>query len=74
MTLALEAAPSAPIDARPAALIDDLPLFSAARAAPPPPPAQSALAARLAEVEPDALSPRAALDLVYALKALSAQG
>ncbi|WP_333832346.1 DNA mismatch repair protein MutS [Rubrimonas sp.] len=59
--------------ARPAALIDDLPLFSAARAAPSP-PAHSALAARLAEVEPDALSPREALELVYGLKALASQG
>ncbi|MFC0812612.1 DNA mismatch repair protein MutS [Paracoccus panacisoli] len=56
---------------RPAALIDDLPLFAAA-----PPPvaapvraAPSAVEARLREVSPDALSPREALDLVYALVA-----
>src|SRR5690606_19849135 len=58
--------------ARPAALIDDLPLF---RAAPPPaapaPPKASAVEARLKEVHPDALSPRDALELLYELKALS---
>jgi DNA mismatch repair protein MutS len=56
---------------RRAALIDDLPLFSAARPAPPPPAAgPSAVEARLADIHPDALSPREALELVYALKAL----
>ncbi|MRX49738.1 DNA mismatch repair protein MutS [Paracoccus sp. S-4012] len=58
--------------ARPAALIDDLPLF---RAAPPPAPAAvaraSAVEVRLSEVQPDALSPREALELVYELKGLS---
>jgi DNA mismatch repair protein MutS len=56
-----------------AALADALPLFSAARSAPapaPPKPAASAVEARLGEVHPDDLSPREALDLVYALKAL----
>ncbi|HRO13528.1 MAG TPA: DNA mismatch repair protein MutS [Paracoccus sp. (in: a-proteobacteria)] len=62
--------------AKPAALIDDLPLF---RSAPPPPPAvttkPSAVAARLKAVHPDSLSPREALDLVYELAALaSAEG
>jgi len=52
------------------ALIDDLPLFSAAATPPAPPPSASAVEARLAEVSPDALSPREALDLVYALKAM----
>ncbi len=57
--------------ARAAALIDDLPLF---RAAPPPPPAapprESALEARLRDIDPDRLTPREALDLVYELAAL----
>ncbi|ABV95199.1 DNA mismatch repair protein MutS [Dinoroseobacter shibae DFL 12 = DSM 16493] len=53
------------------ALLEDLPLF--ANAAPPPPPAAptSALEARLADISPDALSPREALDLVYELKSLA---
>ncbi|WP_108503206.1 DNA mismatch repair protein MutS [Paracoccus indicus] len=56
--------------ARPAALIDDLPLF---RAAPPAPaPAKSSpLDAALKAVHPDSLTPREALDLVYQLKALT---
>ena len=58
--------------ARARALVDDLPLFSAA--APPPAaaaaPRASAVEARLREADPDALSPREALDLVYALRAL----
>ena len=51
---------------RPETLIDDLPLFSAKP--PPPPPAASDVEARLAEIHPDALTPREALDLVYELK------
>ncbi|SLN43226.1 DNA mismatch repair protein MutS [Ruegeria meonggei] len=49
------------------ALIDDLPLFSAA---PPPPPAPKAspVTGILDEVLPDELSPREALDLIYKLK------
>jgi len=58
----------------PARLADDLPLFAAAarRAgedpslAPKPSPVEAALAA----VDPDTLTPKAALDLVYRLKAL----
>ncbi|MEM6758869.1 MAG: DNA mismatch repair protein MutS [Pseudomonadota bacterium] len=49
------------------ALIDDLPLFSAA----PPPPApvsHSAALDLLANIHPDELTPRAALDALYALK------
>ncbi|MGY6634825.1 MAG: DNA mismatch repair protein MutS [Alkalilacustris sp.] len=53
---------------RAAALLDDLPLFSAA--APEPSPTPSAVEARLAQVAPDDLSPREALALVYELKAL----
>ncbi|MEM7669224.1 MAG: DNA mismatch repair protein MutS [Pseudomonadota bacterium] len=53
-----------------AALADALPLF-AARPAPPAPPAKdSAVARRLAEVQPDLLSARDALDLIYQLKDL----
>ncbi|HHW32803.1 MAG TPA: hypothetical protein GXX24_01465, partial [Paracoccus solventivorans] len=51
--------------------IDDLPLF---RAAPPPPPAaparESEVEARLRDIDPDRLTPREALDLVYELAAL----
>jgi DNA mismatch repair protein MutS len=53
--------------ARPAALIDDLPLFRAAAAAPAPDPRPSAVEARLRAVHPDTLSAREALDLVYEL-------
>ncbi|WP_172327739.1 DNA mismatch repair protein MutS [Mangrovicoccus sp. HB161399] len=56
------------------AVIDDLPLFAALR--PEPPPAQpkaSAVEERLAEQDPDQLTPRAALDLVYELRALLAR-
>ena len=54
--------------ARPAALIDDLPLF---RAAPPPAASSdSAVEARLRDIHPDALSPREALELIYELKGL----
>lgn len=53
------------------ALIDDLPLF---RAAPPPtaanPAAPSQVEARLAEINPDQLTPIGALSLLYELKAL----
>ena len=55
-----------------ATLIDDLPLFSA-RAAPIP-PRISGVEDRIAEIFPDGLTPRDALDLVYELKALSDQG
>ena len=53
------------------ALIDDLPLFAAAAPAPAPVTRpESGIEQRLAEVMPDTLSPRAALDLIYELKAL----
>jgi DNA mismatch repair protein MutS len=51
----------------------DLPLFAAARtaaAAPAAAPARSPALARLAAINPDALTPRQALDLLYELKAL----
>jgi DNA mismatch repair protein MutS len=55
--------------ARPAALIDDLPLF---RAAPPAtlaaPALPSAVEARLRQVLPDDLTPMEALRLVYDLR------
>jgi len=53
-----------------AAGLDDLPLFAAA---PPEEPAPDPLHEALAEVNADALSPREALDLVYALKRLAAE-
>ncbi len=52
----------------PRALIDDLPLFSAARPAPPKP---SPALEKLAKINPDDLTPREALDALYALKALT---
>ncbi|MDO5621259.1 MAG: DNA mismatch repair protein MutS [Paracoccus sp. (in: a-proteobacteria)] len=58
--------------ARPAALIDDLPLFRAAPA-PAPASAPSQVEVRLQDISPDSLTPRAALDLIYELKALSEQ-
>ena len=57
--------------ARPAALIDDLPLFRVQPPAPPKPaPKESAVEARLKGLNPDALTPREALDLVYELASL----
>jgi DNA mismatch repair protein MutS len=53
-------------------LIDDLPLFSSARAAAPPPQTDSALSSlveALAALNPDDMSPRDALEALYALKA-----
>ncbi|WP_136162886.1 DNA mismatch repair protein MutS [Sphingomonas flavalba] len=52
-----------------AAGLDDLPLFAAA---PPPEPAADPLAEALAAIDPDALTPREALDALYRLKALAA--
>ncbi|WP_298499321.1 DNA mismatch repair protein MutS [uncultured Maritimibacter sp.] len=55
------------------AIIDDLPLFSAIQPAPAPQkPTTSPLTEELAEIHPDELTPREALDLIYKLKALSA--
>ncbi len=57
-----------------AKLADDLPLFSAS-AGPPQPAAQaSALEAVLADLLPDELTPRQALEALYRLKALLDQG
>ena len=53
-----------------AAGLDDLPLFAAlAEAEPEPDPLLTALAA----TDPDALTPREALDALYALKRLAAE-
>jgi len=56
-------------------LVDDLPLFAARPPAPEPPATKSSpVEARLAEVLPDGLTPREALDLIYDLKRLLAGG
>jgi DNA mismatch repair protein MutS len=55
-------------------LVDDLPLFSATRAAPaspPPDPAAEAVMKALAALSPDEMSPRQAMDALYALKLLA---
>ncbi len=55
-----------------ARLAEDLPLFSAARGQAPEPaaPGGSALEARLAEINPDDLTPKTALELLYELRRL----
>jgi DNA mismatch repair protein MutS len=53
-------------------LIDDLPLFAARPASTPAPPRDAALTAlieALAALHPDEMSPREALEALYALKA-----
>ncbi|MFO1127584.1 MAG: DNA mismatch repair protein MutS [Rhodospirillales bacterium] len=54
-------------------LAADLPLFAAAlaRDTAPTPPAPSAVETRLKEINPDELSPKQALELIYQLKGLS---
>ena len=52
-----------------AAGLDDLPLFASAE----PEPARDTLADALAEIEPDSLTPRAALEALYRLKQLAAK-
>ena len=49
-------------------LIDDLPLFSAVPVAPPAPPKPSAVEDELAQIIPDELTPKEALELIYKLK------
>jgi DNA mismatch repair protein MutS len=49
-------------------LIDDLPLFAAMPSAPPAPARSSAVEEKLAGIQPDELSPKEALDLLYQLK------
>ncbi|HXP97302.1 MAG TPA: DNA mismatch repair protein MutS, partial [Telmatospirillum sp.] len=54
-----------------AKLADDLPLFAAAaRHAPTAPTGPSAVETALAEVDPDSLTPREALETLYRLKGL----
>ena len=54
-----------------ARLADDLPLFSAAPRRPAPAaPGPTALEARLAEINPDELTPKVALELLYELRGL----
>ena len=55
---------------RRAALIDDLPLFSAAPRTPPTPVRGSEVERRLKAVLPDELSPKEALAMIYELKSL----
>jgi len=55
----------------PAAALADLPLFAAAEPEPEAEPSQVEL--RLESIDPDALSPREALDLLYQLKSLAAE-
>jgi DNA mismatch repair protein MutS len=50
-------------------MLDDLPLFAAT--APPPAPEPGPLEEALASIDPDALSPREALEALYRLKRLS---
>ncbi len=57
-------------DRAPKAVIDDLPLFSAARPPAPAPDPDPAIS-KLAQINPDELTPREALDLLYELKTLS---
>ncbi len=52
------------------ALIDDLPLFAAAPAPGPDPTGNPELEARLKDIRPDELTPKAALDLIYELVSL----
>ncbi|SHI64351.1 DNA mismatch repair protein MutS [Palleronia salina] len=59
-------------EGRKTTLIDDLPLFSVATKPAPTAPATDPVAERLSQVQPDELSPREALDLVYELRALAA--
>jgi DNA mismatch repair protein MutS len=49
-------------------LIDDLPLFAATRAAPALKSEADDLAAALAALNPDEMSPKEALEALYALK------
>ena len=55
---------------RPAALIDDLPLFRAVAAPPPPVRREPGVETALKEVHPDDLTPKEALATLYALKAM----
>ena len=52
-----------------AAGLDDLPLFATAE----PEPARDALATELEAIDPDAMSPREALEALYRLKRMAAE-
>ncbi|MCL4104927.1 UNVERIFIED_CONTAM: hypothetical protein GTU68_018634 [Idotea baltica] len=56
---------------RPKALIDDLPLFSATPMPAPVKTKPSELDARMADIHPDNLTPKDALNLIYELKSLA---
>nr|WP_272210537.1 hypothetical protein [Marinicella sp. W31]MDC2876431.1 hypothetical protein [Marinicella sp. W31] len=51
-----------------ASLIDDLPLFQASMRAPEPEPNASEVEAMLNSLKPDDMTPREALEALYALK------
>ena len=51
-------------------VIDDLPLFAATPTQAPPPAPDSAVESRLAEILPDTLTPREAMNLIYELRDL----
>ena len=51
-------------------VIDDLPLFAATPTQAPPSAPDSAVESRLAEILPDTLTPREALNLIYELRDL----
>ncbi len=57
-------------------LLDDLPLFANLNAPvpPPPPPRRDALREALDAVDPDDLTPKAALDALYMLKRAAREG
>ena len=57
-------------EARIRALVDDLPLFAATTSAPEP-SGPSPMEAAMTEIDPDALTPREALDALYRLKSLT---
>ncbi|WP_319826636.1 DNA mismatch repair protein MutS [Thalassovita sp.] len=60
------------VGAKQKALIDDLPLFSAVAKAPPPTPTKESLVEKkLADIHPDELTPKQALDILYKLKEAS---
>jgi DNA mismatch repair protein MutS len=56
-----------------AGLLEELPLFAGAGGADEPEPAPQLLLEALLAAEPDTMSPRAALELIYRLKALASQ-
>ena len=60
-----------------ATMIDDLPLFSAAKAtvesAAPPDPVAASVLDRVRQIDPDDLTPRAAMEALYELRALAAE-